>query len=199
MPIISNDYLFPPCATLQDDNGQFRDPSMDGKEGRRPMSSQFARKSDDHNLGDLRSFLVKEHPHHQQELERSGLLQTAKNPFADTNSNNTLLRAHRQLVRLREMDYILLNAQRQGRISFYMTCRGEEAIHMGAASALDLGDPIFAQYREQGLLMWRGFTLEQFTNQCFSNDMDLGKGRQMPIHYGSRALNYHTGTDACTI
>jgi TPP-dependent pyruvate/acetoin dehydrogenase alpha subunit len=118
-------------------------------------------------------------------------------PFADTNSNNTLLRAHRQLVRLREMDYILLNAQRQGRISFYMTCRGEEAIHMGAASALDLGDPIFAQYREQGLLMWRGFTLEQFTNQCFSNDMDLGKGRQMPIHYGSRALNYHTGTLAC--
>lgn len=40
--------------------------------------------------------------------------------------------------------------------------------------------------------MWRGFTLEQFTNQCFSNDGDLGKGRQMPVHYGSRALNYQT-------
>jgi 2-oxoisovalerate dehydrogenase E1 component alpha subunit len=90
------------------------------------------------------------------------------------------------------MDTILQNAQRQGRISFYMTCTGEEAIHMGAGSALDNQDPIFAQYREQGLLMWRGFTLEQFTNQCFSNDLDLGKGRQMPIHYGSRALNYHT-------
>jgi hypothetical protein len=185
-------------VALQDENGQFRDPSMDGKEGRRPMSSPFARNksnddNDDHNLDDLRSFLIKQHPHHQQELERSGLLQAARHPFTDTNSNNTLLRAHRQLVRLREMDYILLNAQRQGRISFYMTCRGEEAIHMGAASALELGDPIFAQYREQGLLMWRGFTLEQFTNQCFSNDMDLGKGRQMPIHYGSRALNYHTG------
>jgi hypothetical protein len=188
----------PSFAALQDENGQFRDPSMDGKEGRRPMSSPFARNksnddNDDHNLDDLRSFLIKQHPHHQQELERSGLLQAARHPFTDTNSNNTLLRAHRQLVRLREMDYILLNAQRQGRISFYMTCRGEEAIHMGAASALELGDPIFAQYREQGLLMWRGFTLEQFTNQCFSNDMDLGKGRQMPIHYGSRALNYHTG------
>jgi 2-oxoisovalerate dehydrogenase E1 component alpha subunit len=73
-----------------------------------------------------------------------------------------------------------------------MTCRGEEAIHVGAGSALDLQDPIFAQYREQGLLMWRGFTLEQFTNQCFSNHLDLGKGRQMPVHYGCRALNYHT-------
>jgi 2-oxoisovalerate dehydrogenase E1 component alpha subunit len=96
------------------------------------------------------------------------------------------------MVRLREMDTILQNAQRQGRISFYMTCTGEEAIHMGAAAALENGDHLFCQYREQGLLMWRGFTLEQFTNQCFSNDRDLGKGRQMPIHYGSRALNYHT-------
>lgn len=40
--------------------------------------------------------------------------------------------------------------------------------------------------------MWRGFTLKQFSNQCFSNDADLGKGRQMPVHYGSRALNYQT-------
>eukprot|EP00590_Aulacoseira_subarctica_P002321 CAMPEP_0172420898 /NCGR_PEP_ID=MMETSP1064-20121228/7207_1 /TAXON_ID=202472 /ORGANISM="Aulacoseira subarctica , Strain CCAP 1002/5" /LENGTH=455 /DNA_ID=CAMNT_0013161041 /DNA_START=151 /DNA_END=1518 /DNA_ORIENTATION=- len=96
------------------------------------------------------------------------------------------------ITRLRQMDDLLLNAQRQGRISFYMSCRGEEAIHVGAASALDKSDPILAQYREQGLLMWRGFTLEQFTNQCFSNDLDLGKGRQMPVHYGSRALNYHT-------
>lgn len=90
------------------------------------------------------------------------------------------------------MDSILQNAQRQGRISFYMTCTGEEAIHVGAASALENNDHVFAQYREQGVLMWRGFTLEQFTNQCFSNDRDLGKGRQMPVHYGSRALHYHT-------
>jgi 2-oxoisovalerate dehydrogenase E1 component alpha subunit len=90
------------------------------------------------------------------------------------------------------MDKILQNAQRQGRISFYMTCNGEEAIHIGSASALELQDTVLAQYREAGLLMWRGFTLEQFTDQCFSNNADLGKGRQMPIHYGSRALNYQT-------
>lgn len=63
---------------------------------------------------------------------------------------------------------------------------------MGSGSALQPQDFIFAQYREAGLLMWRGFTLEQFCNQCFSNDLDLGKGRQMPVHYGSRALNYQT-------
>jgi 2-oxoisovalerate dehydrogenase E1 component alpha subunit len=29
-------------------------------------------------------------------------------------------------------------------------------------------------------------------NQCFSNDLDVGKGRQMPVHYGSRELFFHT-------
>lgn len=144
------------------------------------------------DIDEFRAFLSHANPHQAHEINQSGLLLASKHPYADTKSNNTLLRAHRQIVRLRQMDDILLNAQRQGRISFYLTCRGEEAIHMGAASALEVGDPVFAQYREQGVLMWRGFTLEQFTNQCFSNNLDLGKGRQMPIHYGSRALNYHT-------
>jgi 2-oxoisovalerate dehydrogenase E1 component alpha subunit len=29
-------------------------------------------------------------------------------------------------------------------------------------------------------------------NQCFSNELDMGKGRQMPVHYGSRRLNFQT-------
>ena len=28
--------------------------------------------------------------------------------------------------------------------------------------------------------------------QCFGNILEPGKGRQMPIHYGSKALNFHT-------
>ena len=106
--------------------------------------------------------------------------------------HNTLLRVHRQMIRLRKMDTILHNAQRQGRISFYMTHHGEEGLLMGSASALNPKDFVFVQYREAGVLMWRGFTLDQFCNQCFSNDLDLGKGKQMPVHYGSRALNYQT-------
>lgn len=42
------------------------------------------------------------------------------------------------------------------------------------------------------MLMYRGFTLDDFMNQCTSNEHDLGKGRQMPVHYGSRALNFQT-------
>jgi 2-oxoisovalerate dehydrogenase E1 component alpha subunit len=51
---------------------------------------------------------------------------------------------------------------------------------------------ILAQYREAGVLMWRGFSMDQFADQCFSNQGDLGKGRQMPIHYGTHALNFQT-------
>jgi 2-oxoisovalerate dehydrogenase E1 component alpha subunit len=51
---------------------------------------------------------------------------------------------------------------------------------------------VFAQYREPGILMWRGFTIENFADQCFSNKDGHGKGRQMPVHYGSKDLNYHT-------
>lgn len=40
--------------------------------------------------------------------------------------------------------------------------------------------------------MYRGFGLDQFCHQCFSNTADLGKGKQMPIHYGSKELNFST-------
>lgn len=48
------------------------------------------------------------------------------------------------------------------------------------------------QYREPGVLLWRGFTVQEFANQCFGNKADYGKGRQMPIHYGSNKHNYFT-------
>ena len=77
------------------------------------------------------------------------------------------------------MDHVLYEVQRQGRVSFYMTSFGEEAMHVGSAAAMDAKDWVFAQYREAGVLLWRGFTLAQFMNQCYSNERDHGKGRQV--------------------
>lgn len=42
------------------------------------------------------------------------------------------------------------------------------------------------------MLLYRGFTMDEMLNQCFSNELDYGKGRQMPIHYGSKKLNFQT-------
>ena len=40
--------------------------------------------------------------------------------------------------------------------------------------------------------MYRGYSLDQFMDQCYGNEKDAGKGRQMPIHYGSPAHNFCT-------
>ncbi|KAG9160044.1 hypothetical protein Leryth_005779 [Lithospermum erythrorhizon] len=102
------------------------------------------------------------------------------------------VKMYRDMVTLEIMDTIFYEVQRQGRISFYLTSTGEEAVAIGSAAALSPDDVIFPQYREPGVLLWRGFSLQEFTNQLFGNKEDYGKGRQMPIHYGSRELNYVT-------
>ncbi|KAK1263970.1 hypothetical protein QJS04_geneDACA009229 [Acorus gramineus] len=107
-------------------------------------------------------------------------------------SKELAIKMYSQMVTLQVMDTIFYEAQRQGRISFYLTSIGEEAINIASAAALTGDDVVFPQYREPGILLWRGFTLQEFANQCFGNKADYGKGRQMPIHYGSNKLNYFT-------
>lgn len=107
-------------------------------------------------------------------------------------SKETVHKCFRDMVLLNAMDKILYESQRQGRISFYMTNFGEEASHIGSACALKADDTIYAQYREAGVLVHRGFTISQFIDQCYGNIDDEGKGKQMPVHYGSRQLNFFT-------
>lgn len=107
-------------------------------------------------------------------------------------SKEVAVKMYATMLTLQVMDTIFYEAQRQGRISFYVTSIGEEAINVASAAALSIDDVIFPQYREPGVLLWRGFTLQEFANQCFGNKADYGKGRQMPIHYGSNKHNYVT-------
>ncbi|CAN1234654.1 2-oxoisovalerate dehydrogenase subunit alpha 1, mitochondrial [Linum perenne] len=107
-------------------------------------------------------------------------------------SQGVAVKMYTEMVKLQVMDTIFYEAQRQGRLSFYLTSSGEEAISVASAAALTSDDVILPQYREPGILLWRGFTLQEFANQLFGNKDDYGKGRQMPIHYGSKKLNYIT-------
>ncbi|XP_075258858.1 2-oxoisovalerate dehydrogenase subunit alpha, mitochondrial-like isoform X2 [Convolutriloba macropyga] len=107
-------------------------------------------------------------------------------------SEDQIVSMYKTMVTINQMDRVLYDSQRQGRISFYMTSYGEEATHVGSAAALDINDVIYAQYREVGVLLWRGFSLESAMNQCFGNSRDPGKGKQMPVHYGAPELNFVT-------
>ncbi|CAM6042289.1 unnamed protein product [Sphagnum compactum] len=102
------------------------------------------------------------------------------------------LKMYHNMVLLQTMDTLFYEAQRQGQFTFYVTTIGEEAINIASAAALSNDDVVYAQYREPGVLLWRGFTLNEFANQCFTNNLDYGMGRQMPVHYGSSKLNYPT-------
>jgi len=88
------------------------------------------------------------------------------------------------MVRVSEFDKIFNDAQRQGRISFYMTSRGEEACSVASAMALKMTDWILPQYREVGAFFWRGLTYEDVANQLCGNANDKAHGRQLPLHTG---------------
>ncbi|KAJ7784355.1 branched-chain alpha-keto acid dehydrogenase E1-alpha subunit [Mycena metata] len=91
------------------------------------------------------------------------------------------------------LDTVLYNVQRQGKTSFHMTSYGEEATIIGSAAALELDDEVLGQYREMGVLLWRGFGVDSVFAQCFGNQDDTsGKGRQMPVHFGSPAHHFQT-------
>lgn len=104
-------------------------------------------------------------------------------------SEEAVVKLYKDMLFISVMDLIMFDAQRQGRISFYMVSAGEEAVSVGSSSVLDPEDVIFCQYREQGVFKERGFTTEEFMSQLFANKNDAGKGRNMPIHYGSKRLN----------
>ena len=98
---------------LQDESGNFHGSTNSTK----IIPEEF-------DLSQLQSALILQHPNFVEQFQSSTLLQPSKNDYADTQSTNTLLRAHRQMIRLRKMDTILQDVHRQGRISFYMTCTG---------------------------------------------------------------------------
>lgn len=103
-------------------------------------------------------------------------------------SHDEVIKLYRDMLLVSIMDIIMFDSQRQGRISFYMVSAGEEAVTVGSASALSKEDVIFCQYREQGVFAQRGFTPKDFMSQLFANKNDPGKGRNMPVHYGSKEL-----------
>ncbi|KAI3335558.1 dehydrogenase E1 component [Ustulina deusta] len=112
--------------------------------------------------------------------------------FKQDLSNEEIVQLYKTMLMVSIMDIVMFDAQRQGRLSFYMVSAGEEALSVGSASILDKQDVVFCQYREQGVFAQRGFTLHDFMNQLFANKLDNGCGRNMPVHYGSKELNIHT-------
>ena len=116
----------------------------------------------------------------------------AVGPWAPAIHPERLRRGLRAMMKTRIFDARMLVAQRQKKLSFYMQCLGEEAIAVAHAQALQDGDMCFPTYRQQGLLIARGYPLVDMMNQIYSNASDPIKGRQLPIMYSSKDYGFFT-------
>ncbi|HTZ34976.1 MAG TPA: thiamine pyrophosphate-dependent enzyme [Stellaceae bacterium] len=102
----------------------------------------------------------------------------------------TLRAGLKAMMLTRAYDDRMYRAQRSGKTSFYMKCLGEEAVGVAQAMALRPDDMLFATYRQQGLLIARGYPLLDMMCQCYSNARDPLKGRQLPVLYSSREFSF---------
>lgn len=111
---------------------------------------------------------------------------TSQKPLID---DATLLRAYREMKRLRVLDARMMLLQRQGRIGFYGTCTGQEATPIASALAIDADDWVFQALREASMMLVRGFPLARYIAQIFGNNLDVLKGRMQPSHMSSRSVH----------
>ncbi len=114
----------------------------------------------------------------------------ATGPWAPALDAETLRAGLRAMMLTRVFDERMYRAQRQGKTSFYMKCAGEEAVAVAQALALAPDDMCFPTYRQQGLLIARGYPLIEMMNQVLSNALDPLKGRQLPVLYSSREYGF---------
>jgi pyruvate dehydrogenase E1 component alpha subunit len=96
---------------------------------------------------------------------------------------------YRELLRARRLDERLLALCRQGRIGFFGSALGQEAVAVASALAIEPDDWVFPALREGAVMLVRGFPLELYLAQFFGSARDVQKGRQMPSHPAGRAVN----------
>jgi 2-oxoisovalerate dehydrogenase E1 component alpha subunit len=101
----------------------------------------------------------------------------------------TLRRGLRAMLLTRAYDERMYRAQRLGKTSFYMKSTGEEAIGVAQAFALAPDDMAFPTYRQQSILIARGWPLLDMMCQVYSNAKDRLKGRQLPVLYSARGAS----------
>ncbi|MDO1559396.1 thiamine pyrophosphate-dependent enzyme [Brevundimonas sp. 2R-24] len=116
----------------------------------------------------------------------------AQGPWDPKLTPDQLRKGLTDMILVRTFDDRMHRAHRQGKTSFYMKCTGEEAIACAQGQVFSREDMGFPTYRQQGLLISRGYPLAAMMNQIYSNAADPIKGRQLPIMYSDKAYGFFT-------
>lgn len=77
---------------------------------------------------------------------------------AGLGSSKQLTAFYRGMVLTRTFDEKAVALQRTGRLGTFASSLGQEAVSVGAASAMRVDDVLLPSFREQGAMLWRGVT-----------------------------------------
>lgn len=94
-----------------------------------------------------------------QYLDEQAQLAADAPPLANDRAAMTDL--YRAMTRVRAFDAKAINLQRTGKLGTYASSLGHEAIHVGAARALEPADVFAPTYREHGVLLERGVRMSE--------------------------------------
>ncbi len=104
-------------------------------------------------------------------------------------SGEELLGLYRKLLLPRMIEEKMLILLRQGKISKWFSGIGQEAISVGASSALLPDEVIFTMHRNLGVFTSRDIPLERLFAQWQGKALGFTKGRDRSFHFGTMDYN----------
>jgi len=110
--------------------------------------------------------------------------------------DDDLVGMYRSILLARRLDQKIWGLNRMGKAAFVVSCQGHEGAQVGSAWAIRRGhDVVLPYYRDVGVVLTLGMTPYDVLLGVFARPSDPSSGgRQMPNHWGSRALNIVTGS-----